>query len=79
MNRAAAFAFKNFPLVFITLLTFASLSFGQPKVILSPKTGPPTIETSASGSASHRMPKLDTYFNAAFPTTRKIRTSTRSA
>jgi outer membrane protein assembly factor BamB len=63
MCRAAAFAFNNFCLFSIPLLTFTSLSFSQPMVTLSLKSGPPTSNVLVSGSGFSAYAAIDIYFD----------------
>jgi outer membrane protein assembly factor BamB len=64
MNRAATFAFKNFIVLCITLFTFASVSFSQPMVAVSPKGNPPTTTVLVSGSGFSAYAAIDIYFDA---------------
>ena len=63
MNRSVTLFLRNFSVLSIMLLTFASLGFGQPKVTVSPKSNPPTTNVLVSGSGFSAYAAIDIYFD----------------
>ena len=63
MNRSVTLFLRNFSVLSIMLLTFASLGFGQPKVTVSPKSNPPTTNVLVSGTGFSAYAAIDIYFD----------------